>query len=386
MRAARPAPRRLKFWLLLMAFGFLVAAVIGFTSRHFQFKELQETTGILDEHFVEIVRPEKVPSTVTLNLPGETEAYTQAPIHAQVNGYLKKWYSDIGAKVKMGDILAEIETPALDQQLAQARANLQQSQAALWVSQTTYSRQADLLSKKVISQQDFDNQSGDLQAKQAAVTAEQANLGQLEAMEAFKVLRAPFDGTVTARNTDIGALINAGSGNPLFIISQVTPLRVYVNVPESLAASVRAGTKANLTFSSFPSADFPAEVVATAGAIDPTTRTLLTQLAVPNSDGKLFPGAYTNVHFQLESDSQSLLVPENVLLFREEGPAVGVVGPEGKVSIREIKINRDLGNTLQVQGLSESDQLIVNPSDSLADNDLVEIKPASNPHPGVEEK
>ena len=340
----------------------------------------------MDEHFVEIVRPEKVPSTVTLNLPGETEAYTQAPIHAQVNGYLKKWYSDIGAKVKMGDILAEIETPALDQQLAQAKANLQQSQAALWVSQTTYSRQADLLSKKVISQQDFDNQSGDLQAKQATVTAEQANLGQLEAMEAFKVLRAPFDGTVTARNTDIGALINAGSGNPLFIISQVTPLRVYVNVPESLAASVRAGTKANLTFSSFPSADFPAEVVATAGAIDPTTRTLLTQLAVPNSDGKLFPGAYTNVHFQLESDSQSLLVPENVLLFREEGPAVGVVGPEGKVSIREIKINRDLGNTLQVQGLSESDQLIVNPSDSLADNDLVEIKPASNPHPGLEEK
>ena len=141
-----------------------------------------------------------------------------------------------------------------------------------------------------------------------------------------------------------------------------------------------------MTFSSFPSADFPAEVVATAGAIDPTTRTLLTQLAVPNTDGKLFPGAYTNVHFQLESDSQSLLVPENVLLFREEGPAVGVVGPEGKVSIREIKINRDLGNTLQVQGLSESDQLIVNPSDSLADNDLVKIKPASNSHPGVGEE
>jgi RND family efflux transporter MFP subunit len=386
VRAARRARGRLGFWLLLMAVGFLLAAVIGFTSRHFQFKALQETTESLDEQFVQIVRPEKVPSTVTLNLPGQTEAYTQAPIYAQVNGYLKKWYSDIGAKVKMGDILAEIETPALDQQLAQARANLQQSQAALWVSQTTYSRQADLLSKKVISQQDFDNQSGDLQAKQATVTAEQANLGQLEAMEAFKVLRAPFDGTVTARNTDIGALINAGSGSPLFIISQVSPLRVYVNVPESLAASVKAGTKANLTFSSFPGADFPAEVVATAGAIDPTTRTLLTQLAVPNSDGKLFPGAYTSVHFQLESDSQSLLVPENVLLFREEGPAVGVVGPDGTVSIQEIKISRDLGETLQVQGLSESDQLIVNPSDSLADNDVVKMKPASNLNSSAEKK
>ena len=199
---------------------------------------------MLDQHFVEIVRPEKVPSTVTLNLPGETEAYTQAPIHAQVNGYLKKWYSDIGAKVKMGDILAEIETPALDQQLAQARANLQQSQAALWVSQTTYSRQADLLSKKVISQQDFDNQSGDLQAKQATVIAEQANLGQLEAMEAFKVLRAPFDGTVTARNTDIGALINAGSGSPLFIISQVissSRLRQRARKPGRLCQSGHQG-------------------------------------------------------------------------------------------------------------------------------------------------
>jgi membrane fusion protein, multidrug efflux system len=367
-----------------MVAGFAVAAVIGFTSRHFQFKELQETTGVLDEQVVDIVRPEKVPTTVTLNLPGQTEAYTQAPIYAQVNGYLKKWYSDIGAKVKMGDVLADIDTPALDQQLAQARANLQQSQAALWVSQTNYNRQADLLSKKVISQQDFDNQSGDLEAKQATVTAEQANVGQLQAMEAFKVLRAPFAGTVTARNTDIGALINAGSGSPLFIVSQVSPLRVYVNVPESLAASVKAGTKANLTFSSFPGADFPAEVVATAGAIDPTTRTLLTQLAVPNSDGKLFPGAYTNVHFQLESDSQSLLVPENVLLFREEGPAVGVVGPDGKVSIRKIKITRDLGDTLQVQGLSESDQLIVNPSDSLADNDVVRIKSVSDSQSSAE--
>jgi RND family efflux transporter MFP subunit len=386
VRAARPASRRLRFWLLLVTAGFFLAAVIGFISRHFQFKELQETTGRLDEHFVEIVRPEKVPSTVTLNLPGQTEAYTQAPIFAQVNGYLKKWYSDIGAKVKMGDVLAEIETPALDQQLAQARANLQQSQAALWVSQTNYTRQADLLSKRVISQQDFDNQSGDLQAKQATVTAEQANVGQLEAMEAFKVLRAPFDGTVTARNTDIGALINAGSGTPLFIISQVSPLRVYVSVPESLAASVKAGTKANLTFSTFPGAEFPAEVVTTAGAIDPITRTLLTQLAVPNSDGKLFPGAYVTVHFQLESNSQSLLVPENVLLFREEGPAVGVVGPDGKVSIREIKISRDLGNTLEVQGLSDSDQLIVNPSDSLADNDVVKIKPASKPSSRAETK
>jgi RND family efflux transporter MFP subunit len=356
---------------------------MGLTSRHLEFRKLQEATSALDEQFVETVQPQKVPPTVTLNLPGQTEAYTQAPIYAQVNGYLRKWSSDIGAKVKMGDVLAEIDTPALDQQLAQAQANLKESQAALWVSQANYNRQLDLLNKKVISQEDFDNQSGDLQVKQATVIAQQANVGQLVAMEAFKALRAPFDGTVTARNTDIGALINAGSGTPLFIVSQVSPLRVYVNVPESLAASVQAGTKANLTFNSFPGSHFPAEVVATAGAIDPTTRTLLTQLAVPNADGKLFPGSYTTVHFELESDSQSMLVPENVLLFREEGPAVGIVGADGKVSIRKIKIARDLGNTLQVQGLSGSDQIIINPSDSLADGDLVRVKPPKDSPPSA---
>ena len=381
-QARQAKPRRIRVWLLLVAACFVAAAAMGLVSRQMQFKKLQETTNTLAEEFVEIVRPEKVPATVTLNLPGQTQAYTEAPIYAQVNGYLKKWYSDIGAKVKTGDILAEIDTPALDQQLAQAKANLQQSQAALWVSQTTYNRQIDLLNKKVISQQDFDDQSGDLQAKQATVTAEEANVGQLQAMEAFKILRAPFDGTVTARNTDIGALINAGSGNPLFIVSQVAPLRVYVNVPESLAASVKTGTKANLTFGSFPGTEFPAEVVTTSGAIDPTTRTLLTQLAVPNMDGRLFPGAYTIVHFELASDSESLLVPENVLLFRAEGPAVGVVGPDGKVSIRKIKIERDLGNNLQVRGLSEGDQIVINPSDSLIAGDSVRVKQPKDSAPG----
>jgi RND family efflux transporter MFP subunit len=370
---------------VLLAACFIIAAVVGFVSRRLEFKKLQQTTRALDEQFVETVRPEKVPGTVTLDLPGQTEAYTQAPIYAQVNGYLKTWSSDIGAKVKMGDVLAEIDTPALDQQLAQARATLKQSQAALWVSQTNYNRQIDLLKKNVISQEDFDNQSGDLQVKQATVDAQEANVGQLQAMEAFKILRAPFDGTVTARNTDIGALITVGSGNPLFIVSQVTPLRVYVNVPESLAASVSAGTKADLTFDSFPGSNFPAEVVATAGAIDPTTRTLRTQLAVPNADGKLFPGSYTTVHFKLESDSRSLLVPENVLLFREEGPAVGIVGSDGKVSLRKIKIDRDLGNTLQVQGLSEGDQIIINPSDSLTDGDAVQVKSSADSHPAARE-
>jgi RND family efflux transporter MFP subunit len=382
---AQAKPRRIGLWLLLAAACLVAAALTGLVARQVQFKKLQQTTSALSEQFVAIVRPEKVPAKVTLNLPGQTQAYTQAPIFAQVNGYLKKWYTDIGAKVKMGDILAEIDTPALDQQLAQTKAALQESQAALWLSQATYNRGLDLVNKKVISQQDFDVQAGDLHVKQATVVADEANVGQLQATEAFKILHAPFDGMVTARNIDIGALVSTNSSTPLFIVSQVAPLRVYVNVPESLAASIKAGVKANLRFDTFPGAQFPAEVVATAGAIDPTTRTLLTQLAIPNTDEKLFPGAYTTVHFELQSSLQSLLVPENVLLFRGEGPAVGIVGSDGKVSIRKIKIDRDLGDTLQVQGLSEGDQIIINPSDSLADGDPVQVKSSADSHPGAKE-
>ena len=382
---AQAKPRRIGLWLLLAAACLVAAALIGLVARQVQFKKLQQTTSALSEQFVAIVRPEKVPAKVTLNLPGQTQAYTQAPIFAQVNGYLKKWYTDIGAKVKMGDILAEIDTPALDQQLAQTKAALKESQAALWLSQATYNRGLDLVSKKVISQQDFDVQAGDLHVKQATVVADEANVGQLQAMEAFKILHAPFDGMVTARNIDIGALVSTNSSTPLFIVSKVAPLRVYVNVPESLAASIKAGVKANLRFDTFPGTQFPAEVVATAGAIDPTTRTLLTQLAIPNTDEKLFPGAYTTVHFELQSSLQSLLVPENVLLFRGEGPAVGIVGSDGKVSIRKIKIDRDLGDTLQVQGLSEGDQIIINPSDSLADGDPVQVKSSADSHPGAKE-
>ena len=382
---AQAKPRRIGLWLLLAAACLVAVALIGLVARQVQFKKLQQTTSALSEQFVAIVRPEKVPAKVTLNLPGQTQAYTQAPIFAQVNGYLKKWYTDIGAKVKMGDILAEIDTPALDQQLAQTKAALKESQAALWLSQATYNRGLDLVSKKVISQQDFDVQAGDLHVKQATVVADEANVGQLQALEAFKILHAPFDGMVTARNIDIGALVSTNSSSPLFIVSQVAPLRVYVNVPEGLAASIKAGVKANLRFDTFPGTQFPAEVVATAGAIDPTTRTLLTQLAIPNTDEKLFPGAYTTVHFELQSSLQSLLVPENVLLFRGEGPAVGIVGSDGKVSIRKIKIDRDLGDTLQVQGLSEGDQIIINPSDSLADGDPVQVKSSADSHPGAKE-
>jgi RND family efflux transporter MFP subunit len=371
---AKPAKgRHIGRFLAIVAACLVVIAILGFLSRWNNTRSLQAAVDSREAEVVNVVHPSKIPPTVALELPGQTQAYIQAPIYAQVSGYLKKWYYDIGAKVKSGDVLAEIDTPALDQQLSQAQATLRQSQAQQWLSQATYQRGADLLKTQVISQQDFDNQSGDLKAKMATVGADEANVRQLQALEAFKLLRAPFDGIVSARNTDIGALVTSGSGTPLFTVAQVSPLRVYVSVPESKAPYVKAGTQADLTFDSDPGRKFPAEVVTTAGAIDPGTRTLLTELQVPNKDEALFPGAYVKAHFEVQGDPKALLVPANVLLFRSEGPAVGVVGQDGKVQIKSVRVAQDLGTNLEVEGLSPDDQVIVNPSDSLSDGAVVQI-------------
>ena len=365
---------RLGVVLLVAGTGFLLLAALGILKRNAATHQLQEAAAANDRPTVQVIHPEKAATAVSVALPGETQAYTQAPIYAQASGYLKKWNFDIGAHVRKGDTLAEIDTPALDQQLSQAQASLKQAQAALWLSQATYDRYAGLLKSKVIAAQDFDNQTGDYREKQAAVATDEATIRQIEALMAFKIVQAPFDGIVSARFTDIGALINANSGAQLFTVAQVDPLRVYVNVPQTLESSIKPGTKAELTFDSFPGRKFPAEVIATAGAINPSTRTLLTQLILPNHEGELLPGAYTTVHLLLESDSSNLLVPSNVLLFRSEGAAVGVVGAGGRVEIRKIRIGRDLGEKLEVmEGLKPDDQLILNPSDSLATGDAVRI-------------
>lgn len=359
---------------MLILCGLLAIALIGITSRALTNKKLLETALAADHEVVSVTLPEKAPAIITLALPGQTEAFTQAPIYAQANGYLKKWYFDIGAQVKAGDILAEIDSPALDQQFAQTQASLKQAQAALWLSQSTYDRYAGLLKNKVISEQDFDNQTGDYREKRAAVSTAEANLGQVQALMAFKSVMAPFDGIVSARNTDIGALISSTSGTPLFTVAQIDPLRVYVNVPQTLAASIKPGTKADVTFDTFVGQKFPAEVVATAGAIDPGTRTLLTQLMLHNTKGELLPGAYATVHLKLESDSSKLLLPSNVLLFRSEGASVGVVGPDNKVEIRQITIGHDLGSKLEIiEGLKPDDRVILNPSDSLTNGLVVEV-------------
>jgi RND family efflux transporter MFP subunit len=376
---ARPPKKTGRFRFLKVAAVVVVIcaaglAVLGIASRSAATKVLQAQSDANAQQIVTVVNPEKAPAKVTLQLPGETRAYTQAPIFAQTSGYVKKWYFDIGAKVKNGEVLAELDTPEVDQQLNQSRANVKQAQAALDLSQATYQRNKELFQRHVIASQDMDNSTGDLQVKQATLTADEANVKRLEALEAFKLVRAPFDGIVTSRNTDVGALVNSGSGNALFLMAQTSPLRIYVTVPESFSHAVHEGTQADLSFNEFPNRHFPATVVRTAGAIDPTTRTLLTELQVPNETGELFPGAYAQVRLQTESVDRAWLVPANVLLFREEGASVGIVKPDGKVEIRPIKIGRDLGAKLEVvDGLSESDRVVVNPSDSLANGMVVQL-------------
>ncbi len=373
-------PKRFLF-LILFAAGALCFAGIAFygiRSRAAATEHLQQTTQS-SEPAVIVVKPEKAPASISINLPGQTQAYIQASLYAQTTGYVKSWNFDIGSQVRAGDVLAEIDTPEVDQELNQARAQLNNAQSALHLSESTYKRNEDLFHRKVIAAQDFDTAADTYHENQAMVIADDANVKRLEALENFKVVRAPFEGIVTMRNIDIGGLVNAGSGNPLFTVARIKPLRVYVNVPESMSDNVKAGDNAELMFSEIPDRSFAGKVVRTAGAIDPNSRTLLTEVDVPNEDGRLLPGAYMQVHLSTDANIRSLLIPQNTLLFRSEGTTVGVVEADGKVALKKIKIGRDLGTRLEiVQGLSPNDEVIVNPSDSLASGQTVKVEAAQN--------
>jgi RND family efflux transporter MFP subunit len=347
---------------------FIAIAVMGIYSRTTLETGLQQRSNEAAEMIVSVIHPEKASTTIPLQLPGQTRAYIEAPIFAQTTGYLKKWYFDIGAKVKAGDVLAEIDTPQVDQQYNQARAQLKVAEAARDLAEVTYKRDQDLYNRRVIAAQDFDTAADTYRQSQATVNVDQASVNALEALENFKIVKAPFDGIVTERDTDIGAYVPSGSGVQLFRMAQTSPLRVYINVPQTFARFVKAGTQAELTLNELPGREFPAHVTNTAGAIDPTSRTLLTELEVPNQTGELLPGAYAQIKLKLQGDTGLVTVPSNVLLFRSEGTAVGIVRPDGKVEIKKVVINRDLGDKLQIsQGISESDQVVVNPSDGLVD-------------------
>ena len=353
---------------------FIGLAVSGIYSRNARTVEVQRLTDKAARTVVEVVHPTRGSERITLQLAGQTAPYTDAPIFAQTSGYLQKWYFDIGAEVKAGAVLAEIDTPEIDAQLAQAQAKLKVAEAVGDLSEVTYRRFQRLLQGNVISAQDFDSATDNYRQDQATVYADQANVRRLEALEAFKIVRAPFDGIVTARNTDIGAFIPLGSGTQLFRVVRISPLRVYVDVPEPLTEFVKAGAEADLTVGRVDGRKYTARVVGTARAINPTTKRLLTELEVPNPTGELFPGAYVQTTFKIDGDKGALTIPAEALLFGSGKPAVCVVRPNGTVEIRKIAIERDFGSELQVsQGLSESDQIITDPPPSLVDGAVVAI-------------
>jgi len=323
---------------------------------------------------VEVVHPQRSLGIIHLQLPGQAMPFTDSPIVAQTSGYLKNWYFDIGAKVKKGDVLAEIDTPEVDQQLAQAQAQLKVAQAAHDLAEVTYNRRRDLFKNKVTDAQDFDTAADSLVEAHSTMIADQAAVGRLQALEAFKTVRAPFDGIVTARNTDIGDYVATGSQTPLFRMAATSVLRVYVTVPQTFSSLVKAGEQAELTVNEFPGRIFPAHVVSTAGAINPTSKRLLTELDASNPPGAPLAGAFVQTTLDIPIDGNGVTIPPMTLLFESAQPAVALVGPDGKVEIRKIVIAHDLGTRLQIaNGLSESDQLVINPSSALVTGTVVTV-------------
>lgn len=355
---------------ILFAVALLVAIIYGLRSRSSSEKKLEHATEEAAVMSVHLVHPTIGAASQDLVLPGNVQAFTDTPIYSRTNGYLKKWYFDIGAHIRKGQLLAEIETPEIDQQLQQSRAELERIQANMELAGVTSNRWQSLLAKHAVSQQEADQARSNYIAAQAAVDASKANVRRLEQLQSYERIVAPFDGIITARNTDTGDLIEAGSGssNPreLFHMAAIEKLRVYVAVPEVYTDSIRDGDSATITQDSNPDLKVPGKIVRNANAIDHATRTLNVEVDLDNSKRILLPGAYVFVHFGLSTEGHTVTIPSNTLLFRSEGLRVGVVRDD-RVQLVPITIGRDYGNTVQViSGLTPDDQVILDPSDSLA--------------------
>jgi RND family efflux transporter MFP subunit len=311
-----------------------------------------------------------------LVLPGTVQAFVEAPIYARTSGYLKTWYTDIGTPVKKGQLLAEIETPEVDQQYAQAQADLETARANESLANSTNKRWQGLLSTESVSQQDAEEKAGDAAAKKAALASAAANVARLRDLESFKRVVAPFDGVVTARNTDIGALINAGqsSGSELFRIADTHKLRIYVQVPETYAAAIQPGLEAELRFAEQANKKYVAQTVRTSNALDPTLRTLQVELQLDNAGHEVFPGAYAEVHFKLAGNAESLRLPANTVIFRAAGLQVATVDGTHHIKLKNIVQGRDFGSTIEVlSGIDANDLVVLNPPDSITDGAPVRV-------------
>jgi len=373
-------PRRSRVFLLFLFIAVVLVIVGAFTllQRRTQYHALAKETETLAIPTVSVIHATAAKGQEDLVLPGTMQAYVESPIYARTSGYVKKWYHDIGTRVKQGELLADIDTPEVDQQLYQAKADLTTAQANANLSKITADRLQELIKTDGVSKQEVDNAVGDLAAKNAIVKSAEANVGRLEELEAFKHVIAPFSGVVTRRQTDIGQLINAGNGGAsqeLFSLAQTDPLRVYVNVPEAYAPAIHPGLGAYLELTQYAGRKFEGKVVRTAESIDLSTRTLLTEVDVPNHAGELLPGGYAQVHLEVQVSGEHVQVPINALLFRAEGLRAIVVDSNHKLHLQPLTIGRDYGTSLEVlQGLSASDWIVLNPADSLDDGQQVNVK------------
>jgi len=376
--------------LIFVAVLLVVLGAFTLFQRRAQYQALAEETETLAIPTVAVIHPTTEASQEDLVLPGTLQAYVESPIYARTNGYLKQWYHDIGSYVRQGELLADIDTPEVDQQLSQARADLNTAQANANLAKITAARYRELVKTDGVSKQEVDNAVGDLEAKVAAVNSSEANVRRLEDLESFKHVYAPFGGYITKRNVDTGTLINAGNGGAsqqLFVLSQIDPIRVYLSVPETYAASIHAGLGAYLELTQYPGQKIEGKVVRTAEAIDLATRTLNTEVDVPNRNGALLPGGYAQVHLEVKVSGARLQVPVNALLFRSEGLRAVVVDGNHKIHLRAITVGRDYGTALEVlQGLEQKDWIVVNPADSLEESQEVRVKEMANGGAAAEQR
>ena len=384
MTSTAPVTPRRSPGPLIAVVALLVAAVLtaawGIAARARAMTELTRETREMATTAVAVTTPSRGPASEDVSLPGTVQPYTDAAIFARTTGYLKKRYADIGSRVKSGQVLAEIDTPEIDQQLMQARADLATAQANEKLAKTTADRYEDLIKTDSVSRQDLDNATGSYEAKQAATASADANMKRLLELEKFKTIYAPFDGVITARNTDIGALIGSGSNaKELFHIASMDRVRIFVNVPQLYARAARLETAADIEVQELPGRKFTGRVSRTAQAIDPESRTLLVEIDLDNPKGEILPGSFAQVHLKLPTDATTFRLPVNTLIFRSEGLRVAVV-KNGTVKLVPITLGRDFGSTVEVvTGLTGTESVVVNPPDSLAEGQSVNVAPPQKP-------
>ena len=373
-------------WFLLVPAVLVTSAFMGTKARQKTSQQLNATTKSLEVQTVNVIHPQRGKSSSDLTLPGMIQAFSQSPIYARVDGYVRTWYVDIGTHVTKGQLLAEIDAPEVDQQLNQARAMLKQAETGLALAKVTAPRYQELVKTNSVSQQEVDQNNQNLAAQTANVQAASAAVSRLEQMQGFEKIVAPFDGVITLRKTDFGDLVNAGNagvGRELFRISQNNVVRVFVTVPEEFSKQVKPGTKASMDLTELPNRHFSAAVTRTTGAIDVNSRTLTVELDVPNPSGELLPGAYANVHFQLPLGAAPLVLPSSTILFQADGPQVGVVNSQDQVELRKVTLGHDFGDTIQVlSGVRLADAAIANPPDSITNGMRVAVQSTSSNEKG----